>query len=640
MLLPRSLAVLMLASVIPLIGHIPWWILASVGTLVAWRMAAVDWLPPPSRALKWLVAGLAATAIYVRFHTFIGERPGIAFFMLLYGLKLLETESRRDLVVLALLSYIGLLGGMLYDPGIGMGVFSVGFVVLSFAALAGVISPRLAVRTRVREAATLLLQSLPVALVLYVLFPRLAGGFWGHHNVAIGQTGVSRILRPGSLSDLVRSRKVALRVIFQGAVPPAGARYFRVYTLSSTNGRLWRTGRVFAPGMTRGRPRIAYTVLLEPSGHRGLPALDWPVAAPPGDRLNAGATLSAARPVRALLRYRVISGPRRVATLPAAERAADLRVSAWTKPRVIALAHRLAGGAASAGAIAARTLNYFVAHHFVYTLTPPPMGDHPVARFLFSARAGYCEDYAAAFATLMRAAGVPTRVVVGYMGGRYNPEGGDVIVRERDAHAWDECWIRGQWRRFDPTAVVAPDIIRYGVGAFSRGLAGNTAGYGRGRTGTLWTSALRFARNWRDAAVTGWDDWIVSYDWRRQEALLARLGWGDPDRATLALGVLGVLAAFVYGLRLYAGRPRRPTDPALALYLRYQARLARVGLLMRTGEGPVAFEERVARARPDLAPAAREITALYVAVRYGGEIRHARALRQAIRRFWPRSPRT
>ncbi|MDA8389415.1 MAG: DUF3488 and transglutaminase-like domain-containing protein [Gammaproteobacteria bacterium] len=638
--LPRALALLMLASVVPLIGHIPWWILLTVGALVGWRTVAIDWLPLPSRAVKWLVAVLAASAIYVRFHTFIGERPGIAFFMLLYGLKLLETDSRRDLVVLALLSYIGLLGGMLYDPGIGMGVFSAGFLVLSFAALAGIVSPRVAARKRLRQALVLLLQALPVAIVLYVVFPRVTGGFFGQQKEAVGQTGVSPILRPGSLSDLVPSRKVAMRVLFRGAVPPPDARYFRVYALSVTNGREWRTGEAFAPGVTRGHPRIRYTILLNPSGHRALPALDWPVGAPPPDRLGGGATLSAPRPVRALVRYRLVSAPRRLATLSARERAANLELPTRTEPRVIALAHRLAAGDGGAQGIAARVLHYFVSHHFVYTLTPPPMGAHPVAHFLFTVRAGYCEDYAAAFATLMRAARVPTRVIVGYAGGQYNPDGGDVIVRERDAHAWDECWIRGRWRRFDPTAVVAPGIIRYGVGAFSRGLAGSARGRGRDLPAALWTQALRFAQAWRDAAITGWDNWIVSYDGRRQEDLLARLGWDDPGRATLALVVLGVLAALAYGVRLYGVRPRRSADPALALYQRYQARLARAGLPARAGEGPATFGRRVGRARPDLAPAVLRITDLYVAVRYGGETNLLPALRQAVWRFFPRGPRT
>ncbi len=637
--LPLPLGLLMLASVVPLVGHIPWWILLSLSALVIWRLTGTPLLPLPPRSVRWLAAILVALAIFLRFHTFIGERPGIAFFMMLYGLKLTETETRRDLMVLALLSYVGLLGGMLYDPGIGMGFFSAGFLVLSFTVLAGIVSPQVPLGARVRQAGLFFVQALPVAALVYIVFPRVAGGFWGHQNVAIGQTGVSRVLRPGSISDLVQSRKVALRVIFDGTPPPPAARYFRVYVLSKTDGRTWRPGAPFAKGVTTGRPRIRYTVLLNPSDHKALPALDWPLAAPAPYRLESGGVLAAAQPVRHLLRYRLASGPARMATLTARERAADLRVPAGIGARVVALGRRLAAGGGGGKAIAGRVFGYFLTRHFVYTLTPPPMGARPVARFLFTVRAGYCEDYAAAFAILMRAAGVPARVVVGYVGGRYNPDGGDVVVRERDAHAWDECWIGGRWQRFDPTAVVAPGAIRYGIGAFSRMLArGQT---GKGPLGLdAWTRLARFLAGWHDAAVTGWDNWIVSYGWQRQERLLAQLGWKGAHRISLAAGLLGLTALLLYVVRLYGGRQKRPADPALALYQRYQARLARIGLPARGGEGPLAFCARVIRARPDLGPAVQHITQAYIGIRYGGEKHRLPALRRAVWRFLPRAPRS
>ena len=638
--LPRSLALLMLVSAVPLVGHIPWWILLCVAVLVLWRLSGIQWLPLPGRGVRWLVALVASGVFFLRFHTFIGERQGIAFFMLLYGLKLLETAGRRDLIVLALLSYIGLFGGILYDPGIGMGLFSAAFLVLSFAVLGRIVAPQLPGRTRWRMAALLLAQAIPLAALLYLLFPRVAGGFFGHKNVAVGQTGISRILRPGSLSDLAQSRKVAFRVLFRGPRPAPSERYFRVYVLSHTNGHIWWAGSGWRPGVTRGHPRMRYTVLLNADGRRALPALDWPVAAPASGRMAGGATLFAARPVEHMIRYRLVSAPVRAATLSPRLRTTELALPDGTAPRLLALGRRLAAGTHNADVIAHRALHYFVAHHFVYTLTPPPMGQRPMARFLFTIRAGYCEDYAAAFAMLLRAAGVPTRIVVGYVGGQYNPDGNDVIVRAQDAHAWDECWIRGRWVRFDPTAVVAPGTVRYGldglVGAAERGKMAT----GGGLTTGLWRTFARFVMDWRDAAVTGWDNWVVSYDWQRQEALLAHLGWSKPDRMSLALLVLGLLAAAAYGVRVYGTRPKRTADPALALYRRYQARLGRIGLVARADEGPLAFAARVVRSRPDLAPAVHTITETYVATRYGGIRSQLPVLRRAVWRFLPRPPKT
>ncbi|MHB1566155.1 MAG: transglutaminase TgpA family protein [Acidiferrobacter sp.] len=638
--IPSAVGGLMAGALLPLLGRLPWWTMAIVGALLAWRLRGRGHWPLPPRALTWLLGLLAAALIFARFGTVIGERPGLSFFVLLFGLKLLETREHRDLVILVLLSYVALLGGLLLWPSLAMGGYALVFVVLSFVALSVLAQPGgLSWAARMRLVVVLLLKALPLALLLYLLFPRLNGGLWNRRIEAVGLTGVSPVLRPGAISRLVPSRKVALRVLFTGPPPPPTARYFRVYCLTVTNGHSWRRGRPEPLGHTGGGAGPTYTVLLNPSGRRALPALDWPVRAPRGARLVSGAVLRARRPVRHLRRYRLDSGPVRLTSLPAAERARDLQLPPRLDPRVRALAQRWSAHDAPAPTIIARALAYFVRHHFVYTLTPPWMGRHPVRRFLFTVRAGYCADYATAFATLMRAAGVPTRVIVGYLGGQYNPDGGDVVLRARDAHAWDESWVEGRWQRIDPTAVVAPASVRYGIGFYRRLLAHGGLAHDPNLLRPSWLAQVRRgALRWHDAAITAWDNWVMSYDWRRQAQLLRRLGWRDAGRAALALALLAVMVLAAYAIRALGARVPVPTDPALAAWRRAGQRLAAVGLPAAPHEGPLTYARRVRRARPDLAADITHLTTLYIAVRYGDGADQLPLLRRAVRRFRPPPP--
>ena len=137
---------------------------------------------------------------------------------------------------------------------------------------------------------------------------------------------------------------------------------------------------------------------------------------------------------------------------------------------------------------------------FVYTLAPDILDRDPVDGFLFNTRRGFCEHFAGAFALLMRAAGIPSRVVTGYQGGEMNPTGEYMIVRQSDAHAWAEALLDGKWERVDPTAAVAPSRIERGIGAALP--AGERVPY-LARIEMTWLKSLRLH----------WDS--VNYHWQR-----------------------------------------------------------------------------------------------------------------------------
>lgn len=630
---PVLVGALMGVAWLPLYFHLPWWTVCAAAAFTVWRYAQGRYVPAPARPMRWILVMAVALLIYARFHTFVGEHPGLAFLVMLMGLKCLEARSARDAVVLVLLSYVALLGDLLFKPSLSMGLLALGFVTASFVALSQIAQPRgLSLRQRIGQSVILTLQALPLAFAAYVVFPRVAGGLWHRDPRPIGQTGLTPELRPGSLSALLSSRAVAMRVIFHGRRPARDRRYFRAYVLTKTNGRVWQRGPMGAIGLTRGPRRATYTVLLNPAGTRVLPALDWPMAAPPRTTLVAGGLLRSHTVPAGVTRYRLTAGAERAARLGARERRVDLALPTTLDPRIRALARRLAGGAATGGAIAARVLDYFRGHGFVYTLNPPPMGRHPVTRFLFQVRAGYCEDYAAAFAVLMRAAGVPTRVVVGFLGGEYNPDGGDVIIRNYDAHSWDEIWVRGRWRRVDPTAAVAPGALRERLATW-RLMA---EGHGR-LVGRPWWRALSHRLQlWHDAVTTGWDNWVVDYSRQRQRALLTRLGGEAAQPAALALLALVAGIAIAAAIRAYGRRSQTARDAARDAYDRYCRKLGRIGLGRDPAEGPQTYCRRAGQQRPDLKTTMEAITASYIAARYAHEPQAAVRLKRQVARFRPR----
>jgi hypothetical protein len=300
--------------------------------------------------------------------------------------------------------------------------------------------------------------------------------------------------------------------------------------------------------------------------------------------------------------------------LPQSLRRKGLQLPEEGNPRSRALARDLVERHGDPQSIAQAMLTMFREQPFVYTLDPPKLADNAMDEFLFETRRGFCEHYASAFTLVMRAAGVPARVVTGYQGGEFNPLGGYLIVRQSDAHAWSEIWIEGRgWLRVDPTAAVAPERIE-------RGLIGAMGELepvpGRLRDASnLWMQATL---GW-DTLNDFWNERVVRFNAARQLDLLERLGVDDPDWRTLGLGMAASLAAFFVALSAYlAWRFRPPArDWPARLHDVVRRRLVRRGLRPQASEGPVAFLERAAAACPDLAADLAQIRDVYVDLRYG-----------------------
>jgi protein-glutamine gamma-glutamyltransferase len=492
-------------------------------------------------------------------------------------------------------------------------------------------------RVHLRTAGMFLAQCVPLTLVLFLLFPRVSGPLWGMpQDAASGVSGLSDTMTPGSISNLILSDAVAFRVRFEADVPMPKHLYWRGPVMWDFDGRAWTASRALygSPRFSTSGAPVAYELTLEPHSKRWLFALDLPGKVPPRAYTSSDFQLLALEPVNNRMRYQMVSFldfSYGIAENRTALRRA-LALPAGFNPRTVEFARILRARHTDDRALTREVLALFRNEKFFYTLTPPLLGSHPVDEFLFDTRSGFCEHYSSAFAVLMRAAGIPARVVTGYQGGEVNQLGNYMIVRQADAHAWNEVWFQDAgWVRIDPTGAVSPLRVESGISAAVP------------RTDSLPLlvrgdfEALRQLRFTWDLMANTWNQWVLGYTPERQRLLLSRVGIDDATWHTLA--AILVCASFVVVFVLVAFLLRnvktRVRDPVRIAYLRFCEELRRKGLPRHPAEGPADYAHRLAGIRPDLEPAVAIITSLYIALRYGTEASASalRELQQRVKRF-------
>ena len=630
----------------PSVPRLPPWILGAFAIAALWRIAAqhYGWRLPP-RLLRFGLSVSCVLGVLLTYRTFNGLEAGGGLLVVMGAMKLLETRQRRDIQVLAFIGFFIVLMQLLHDqPPWSLPWLVLTVTAISLALLQGVRGgPPLPWRTASGLVLRMLAFAVPVALVLFLLFPRVPGPFWAlpaHSNA--GMTGLSDEMSPGTISQLIQSDEVAFRVAFRGRIPPPAARYWRGPVLERFDGWTWRDLDrlpLLNPRVELRGPRYRYRITLEAHGRAWLLALDYPSAWSDREALLTNEfQLVARKPVDSVRALDIESWPEAIPEpdLNPMMRAVNLQLPEGRNPRTATLARQLRAAAASDADFIDAALAHFRAEPFVYTLRPPALGGgHPVDEFMFRTRRGFCEHYASAFTMLARAAGVPARVVTGYQGGEINTISGRLVVRQSEAHAWSEVWLEGRgWTRVDPTGAVAPDRIELSLG--------DALPAGESVPG----SELRSLRGLRellmswDALNSAWTDWVLGYGPERQLALLARLGMPGSDWRTLVIGLVVLVAGIMLALTLWlAMRSRTPPAPAaLRLYREFCRRLERAGLARAPHEGPRDFAQRVAAERPPLARGVAQITRLYTALRYepaSADDALLAALRREVRAFRP-----
>ncbi|SPE32006.1 conserved membrane hypothetical protein [Burkholderiales bacterium] len=650
----RDQAVLLLAVAVvvaPHFGHLPLWSIVVIGAMWIWRAVLTQTLKPaPGRLVMLALLALCTTAVWLEHGTLFGRNASVNFLLVLIGLKVLEMRAHRDVLVIVFLSLFVLQTQFLFDQGLLSAAIMVTSVAMLFFVLLSVNLPEgdISFSGKLRYLARIFFLALPLTLALFFLFPRLPAPIWhGVANEVQAGTGLSGSMSPGSISQLLRNDTVALRAKFDRHAPEQRSLYWRGPVFGLFDGRTWSplAPARFSPasaGNVRYDPTssVDYTVTLEPTQTHELIALEFIQAldeestpssrlTPTDARLTPTLELQSMGPVTSRRRYRA----RSFLSFAAGPTSYDVSLSEWLQlpagynPRTLRWAYELKTRTRSLtdldkGAAATpldrrlvdAVLNHFRNEPYHYDINAPLLGHDSVDEFLFITRSGFCEHYASSFVVLMRAMGIPARVVTGYQGGEVNPIDGYLTVRQSDAHAWAEVWLTNHgWQRIDPTAAVAPERIEH---TLRERRSEEQAGSGDGWS---WLSDWRLNK---EALENAWNQWFLSYTADRQRALMSRIGLTPSleNVAAVAIAVLGTLLAL---LAIVSMRHRATRDPLAELVLQLRAKLARAGVEIPANMGLQTMEQHLAEELdPGCLPDLRRLLA---------DIGRARYARQATR---------
>ncbi|MFZ6771465.1 transglutaminase TgpA family protein [Undibacterium sp. SXout7W] len=619
-----------LLVLIPHAGHVSWWVNIGCAMLLVWR----GWLTLNGKRLppSWIllpVSTIMMGGVYLTHKTFFGKEAGVTMLVLLLTCKLLEMHAKRDLFVVIFLSFFLLLTSFFYQQTIGAAMMTLLALSLLLTAQLSFqytnLVPSLA--QRLKLGASILAMAIPLTIVSFFLFPRIQGPLWGLPGDAqTGRTGLSDSMTPGMIGELALSEDIAFRVKFDQQTPDKSQMYWRGLIMNQFDGRTWTRGK---PSSAAKSDSAEFTgtqfhqeIILEPTRQRWLFALDLATAPPLLDSngkasLNTQMELRNTEVVDQRLRYQVNSAPvyRLEQHLSLMDVSDSLDIPPGYNPRTLTMAAELRQRFRDDQELINQVLQFFRREQFTYTLEPPVLGVNSVDDFLFQSRAGFCEHYASAFVILMRAADIPARVVTGYQGGTKNTVDNQWEIRQSDAHAWAEVWLKGKgWIRVDPTAAVAPERVMQNIGTAipKRGIAGlMQLALGE----NTWLKAIHM--QW-SAINNHWNQWVLNYNQKTQKSLLGSLGIQDIDWAKISLLFFICGATVLSLIALPLMRNKLTFSPLDRVYFSFCKKMAKHTAARAIDEGPHAYMQRLKAVLPAHEYiAAQQFLSLYSAARYG-----------------------
>ena len=638
-------------AMLPQLLRMPPLVAVLVVLPLAWRIAseARGWKPLPG-AVRHSLTVLALLALFFSYGDLSGRRAAVSLLTVMLSLKLIECYRIRDARLLVSFSLFLCATQFLFGQKILMPLYGGAVTVLALVTFArlqrleawsqdgGPPPVKASPASELSFALRLLALAVPAGLAFFLLFPRLATPLWGIPETTLdSKSGLSDSMSPGDIQKMFMDDSPAFRVVFDGPIPPAEQRYWRGPVFWRFDGRTWKDS-FYSRNLPAGSlpadegPEIyRYEVQLEPNERKWLFALDYPVAAPEQAKITVDFQVLRQEPVLQLLRYGVVSNPDFRDSPDALPRELELNALHLPEdmnPRTRELVARWQAETPDPEILVQRAYSHFSQDPFRYTLEAPMLGLHSVDEFLFDTRAGFCEHYASAFAVMMRMAGIPSRVVTGYMGGFYNDLGDYLLVRQSDAHAWIEVWLQGRgWTTIDPTAAVSPARVDRGsLGAVPEP--------------RYWFDLpwIRETRNSVDIVQQRWNDWVIEYNAQRQTELLAPLGLSGLTPSGLVIALVAALALIGLVVVPLVLKIRGPTtkDPARKAWLLFLSRLERAGLKTSLSDGPLELAASAGGRLPGQRDAIDRIAGLYARCRYSAEPPPVEGLQRAVRAFRPK----
>ena len=633
-----------LLMVLPLYGELHAAIYACALLTIGWRYAiAREQLKPSSLWLKNSLALLGMVFIAYVWRS-SGFLPAM-FNLLVLGctLKFLEFSSRRHLSLHVLSLYFLVALALIYHQGLAFTIYLLLVAGINTIALLSIYQTN-SYRAQWQLGLRLLLQSLPLMTVLFLLIPHL-GPMWRIPDIKSATTGLNEEVTPGDIAQLSRSSALAFRASFDGPLPPENQRYWRALVHEEFDGKTWRV----APSLRQWYqqqtnpftaatplkqlihwqgPSSTYRLIVEPSNQHWLYSLD--LSRPDND----DALLT---PVMSLYSPKLLQQKKQIPLSYFPQTTFSSQLTPYVRqinlqlpqgnPQVRTLAAELRLNNSDDREFAQATMRYLASHGFSYTLEPPTLqGSDQIDDFMFGSRRGFCAHFASSFTFLMRAAGIPARMVTGYLGGEYHADDNYLSLYQFDAHAWSEVWLDNRWQRFDPTLMVAPDRLSRSIDDI---LPAEETRLRDPFSLTSYRNLLFFAQLHQYLAALDyrWTSWVLNYNNQSQEQLLRELFgnhiWG---RLFAMLGGLFLVIGVALGIHWLA-RHRVKQDPLVQVYLQACRCLAQRGFIRQQDETPQTFVQRLQAVNHPAAPIMQQLTTHYLTARYA-QADNKQAIRQ------------
>jgi len=548
-----------------------------------------------------------------------------------YTLKAFEIKKRKDFYQLLLLGLFLLASALIFKQTLDFSLVIILILIVNLTVLHSVFSPSKTLLSASKTVCLLLLQSTLLAITLFVIFPRLSP-FWQVPSATSAKTGLSDEVSPGDIATLALSSDLAFRVDFKGKqIPVYSELYWRAMTLENFDGRKWtraskNNSGLSLPPMSQNTPfkpttsgdSILYDVTVESSYQSWLFGLAIATSEDAKITSMRDYTLQSRNILSQITQYQVKSYLQSPLELNMSKRnkQRNLAIVKGSNPRLENLGSKLKQQYVNPIDRAQAVLETFRESDYFYTLQAPKLVNNSLDQFYFDTKAGFCEHYASSFTYLMRTAGIPARVVTGYLGGELNDvnaasarqkntQEGHLSIYQYDAHAWSEIWIEGiGWQRVDPTAAVDPQRVESGWSnaLLTQQLSLNNNFMGLHQFKNIaWVNALRL-RLRLDALDYQWTRWVLGYSSKQQYELLKqwfgnKMLWKTAGIVAIAFICAMLLVTLLYRINFNFFKPNK-TSPWVTMYHKALAMIAKRGVLKPENMTTLEFSTLVTQKLP------------------------------------------
>ena len=626
-----------LVVMIPLAFYLPVWLIPVFLLSAGWRIRVMKGHIEQPGKIVILILGLIGIAVLlVSGMQLVSLDMMASLLMLGFSYKAIEIIQRRDGIVVIFTGYL-LVGVLfLYSQTILAALYGIfALTVLSGAMIAIQHANSHSIAQNLKLSFFMLVLCLPLMILLFVFAPRFSPLWAVPLPLGHAKTGISDRMSPGDISNLTQSDGLAFSVKFLGQRPRQNQLYWRGIVLQYFDGNTWSqfagdldaeaeksalkvNSQTIIDRLVNIGERQDYEVIYEKTAQSWLFSLT-PVVSIKGNAFyGADFRIFAEQEILEPMMLTLVSYPQalRDIHLSESDRNLALQLPEHGNTKTRALAQSKFKSSSSKKDYIEKILNRYQQEIFYYTLRPPLLNrSNSIDDFLFNTKKGFCEHYAGSFVFLMRAAGIPARVVTGYQGGEWNENGDFLAVHHFDAHAWAEVWLENRgWVRVDPTTMVAPERIEKNLETAVK----QEGSFLEAQIFTLsknkWSNALRKRI---DSIQYQWRRFVLGYDDEAQAKLLNRL-FGEMSVQKIAIIVGSFFSAIILLWVIFLGLGRRHPKEAVEhqLYRRFCVLLEKQGVARKPSQAPHQFSQIASAQIPQLKDSIDTFTSIYSTLCY------------------------